>query len=716
MTAPVRARLEALARAWGVEPTYVDAFGTRHLASPESLVAVHRALGAPIERPEDATEALETRQREIWTCGLEPVTVVWEDTPAEALVRFPAGSAARLGGELVLENGERLAVEAETDRLTAVGSAELDGREIVAARLPLPRSPLGYHVLRLDRGVPAAESLVIHAPRTTYPIEPERGWGIFLPLYALRSSRDWGAGDLTDLRQLLRWTERQGGSLVGTLPLLAAFLDAPFEPSPYAPASRLFWNEAYVDPERAPGWRADVLDVLPPSTVAIAAERAALRQAPEVEMRRVLALKRELLDRLARRFFVGGGEQDPEFREFLATTPFLPEYARFRAAVELHGGSWRGWPERMRRAPLRPVDYGSERVAYHLFVQWAAERQLRDAVERADPGGAGLYLDLPAGVHPESFDTWRFREQFVSDVSFGAPPDDFFSEGQNWGLPPPHPERMREDGYAYERACLRHTLRHARALRLDHVMGLHRLFWVPEGAPVRQGLYVRYRQEERWAILCLESHRHRTAIVGEDLGTVPPEVREALEAHDTDGMYVVQFETRADGAEALCPVPPRSLAMLDTHDTYPFAAFWSGADIEDRRRRGLLDTTGATEERKRRQGLRAALGSWLGGMALFEGPPTGEKVLRATVAVLAVSPARTVMVNLEDLWLEPRPQNVPGTPATENWRRKARYRLEELLDLPSVQRVLGTLAHLRGDDARMSGGGKRSAETGERSG
>lgn len=698
------AALHELAEAWGVEPAYADAFGARREADPETVVAVLRALGAAVEGPGDAPEALGTRRRHVWTRPVEPVTVAWEGEGAEAIVRFPAGSPNAIRGELVLEGGERREVRADAGELVVAGSAEVDGREIVAARLPLPDDlPRGYHALRLEGGVPAAECLVIRAPRTTSPADSERRWGVFVPLYALRSDRDWGAGDFTDLGELVRWTERRGGQLAGILPVLAAFLEEPFEPSPYAPVSRLFWNEAYVDPERAPGWSDGVLEALPPGARRIAAERARLREMDDADLRGVLALKRDVLERLARRFFLEDGERHPDFAAFLDETPLVRDYARFRAAVELRGRAWGGWPDRMRRGELRPADYGSHAVAYHLFVQWVAARQLAAASEGGPSRSAGLYLDLPLGAHREGFDTWRFREHFALGAALGAPPDDFFGEGQNWGLPPPHPDRIRERGYAYERACLRHSLRYARTLRVDHVMGLHRLFWVPEGASAKEGLYVRYREEERWAILCLESRRHATTIVGEDLGTVPPEVREALEAHDTDRMYVAQFEARPDPQAALPPVPRRALATLDTHDTYPFAAFWSGADIQDRRERGLLDEEGAAAERKRRQKLRTALAAWLRGMSLYEGPPTGEKLLPATVAVLAESPARTVMVNLEDLWLEPRPQNVPGTPSRGNWKRKARHRLEELLDVPSAQRVLGTLTHLRGTAPVRSG-------------
>lgn len=699
--------LWALADSWGLQRAYHDAFGIRRVAGPESVVALLRALGAPLERPAEAGDALRARRRECETRRLEPATVAWEDEAPGARVRFRSDDPGRLTAELLLEGGERRELRLEAEELAPLGSVEVDGREVVTRRLPLPEDlPRGYHRLRLERGgEPGSESLVIRAPRRAHHGRPDRRWGVFLPLYALRTGDGgWGLGGYGGLRDLGSWTARHGGRLVGTVPLLPTWLDEPFDPSPYAPVSRLFWSEAYIDPERAPGWSPEVLDALPPGMDALEAERRALQEAPGVDWRRVMRLKREVLARLARRFFLARGERDPGFRAFLESTPLVREYARFRAAAEVRRSGWRGWPAPARDGELSPADYGADAVTYHLFVQWLAEGQLQEAAAPDGEEGAGLYLDLPLGAHPDGFDTWRFREHFALGASAGAPPDDFFREGQNWGLPPLHPERIRERGFAYTRACLRHSLRLSRALRIDHVMGLHRLFWVPEGAPASEGLYVRYPAEELWAIHCLESHRHATEVVGEDLGTVPPEVREAMEAHDVDGMYVVEFEVRADPERALPPVPRRALATLDTHDTYPFGSFWSGADIQDRKRRGLLDADSAAAEAERRQRLRGALAAWLDEMALLEGPPTGQKVLHAILAWLAASPARSLVVNLEDLWLEPRPQNLPGTPAEENWRRKARYPLDRLASLPNLGQLVRTLSRLRGGEGDVAPG------------
>lgn len=260
-----------------------------------------------------------------------------------------------------------------------------------------------------------------------------------------------------------------------------------------------------------------------------------------------------------------------------------------------------------------------------------------------------------------------------------------------------HPERIREEGYRYYRACLRHQLRHAGILRIDHVMGFHRFFWVPKGRDAREGTYVRYRAEEFYAILALESHRHRAMIVGEDLGTVPSPVRPAMARRGIRRMFVVQFALSTDPGKAMGRVPRGCLASVNTHDMPTFASFWGGKDIEERVALGLLDGKGRTEEKARRNALKRSLLSFFRGNGrLAESALGAERTLSACLAHLAESPAGTVVVNLEDLFGETEPQNMPGTwRERPNWRRKARYSLERLRDLPRVDRVLREVDRIR---------------------
>ena len=511
----------------------------------------------------------------------------------------------------------------------------------------------------------------------------------------MRAQRSWGSGDFSDLLALRDWVGKQGGSLVGTLPLLPTFLgelsdDAPFDPSPYAPVSRLFWNEFYIDVTKLP----ELMECREAQTLvsspAFQGEIRALQASSLVDYRRSMALKRKVLEELARKFFAARPERTIDFQNYLKARPTLGDYARFRAACDRQHTRWREWPERMQRGVLRAGDFDSDPEHYHLYAQWRAHEQLKSVSQQARNNGAGLFLDFPLGVHPDGYDVWRNQDAFALKANGGAPPDSFFPKGQDWGFPPLHPERIREQGYRYFIACLRHHLRHARFLRIDHVMGLHRLFWVPQGCEPREGVYVHYRAEEFYAILALESERHHALLVGEDLGTVPPYVRPAMKRHHLYRTYIVQYELTPNIRKPLPRVPTRSLASLNTHDMSTFRAFWEGADIQDRLKLGLLDQAGVRTERKARKALKQALVRYLRRKRrLRTKSPKAGTVLRACLAHLASDSRAPVMVSLEDLWSELQPQNVPGTrDERPNWRRKARFPFEVFSRMPQVVKLL----------------------------
>jgi 4-alpha-glucanotransferase len=278
----------------------------------------------------------------------------------------------------------------------------------------------------------------------------------------------------------------------------------------------------------------------------------------------------------------------------------------------------------------------------------------------------------------------HYADHFAKGVSVGAPPDLFFTKGQNWGFPPFDPDAIREHRHDYFRACVRHHMQHAGVLRMDHVMGLHRLFWIPEGGEAKDGVYVRYPEDELYAVLLIEASRTNTVIVGEDLGTVPVYVPRAMKRRGLRRMYVVQYEIKPEGDEPAGSPQPASIASINTHDMPTFAGFWAGRDIADRVDQGLLDESGAREERDKRDQMRQALTRFLTARGLLSSPAGNTfAVLRALLGFLAQSDAEVVLVNLEDLWLETEPQNVPGVP-DRSWRQKLRYCLEDLADEPAI--------------------------------
>ncbi len=695
-------QLYHLARLYGVQTAYYDVEHHRRQASTESLLAVLRSLGASVTTLDDVPSALRERQQSLWQQPLEPVATARGDEPLAMEVRLPASMAdAPLVGHLVLETGEQRDWKWQGAGLEVIDTAEVEETRYVVKRLPLPGGlPLGYHRFTLELPGRPVEALIIGAPIKAYtPPEGAQGrtWGVFLPLYAFCTQRSWGSGDLSDLEDLLAWVREVGGGVVATLPLLATFLDEPFEPSPYAPVSRLLWNEFYLDVTRVPELRKCPSAQAIMSSSSFQQELESLRGLPLVDYRRQMALKRWVLEELSRCFFVEASDRLDALHSFAKAHPVVEDYARFRATCEKRRASWQSWPSPLREGVLRHGDYDEEAKQYHIYVQWQAHQQFQALFGKARQNGQRLYLDLPLGVHPDGYDVWRERSVFATDISGGAPPDVVFTKGQNWGFPPLHPEKIREQGYRYIIAYLRHHLQHAGLLRIDHVMGLHRLFWIPEQMEASQGLYVRYPAEELYAVLALESYRNQAIIVGEDLGTVPPQVRPAMANHGLHRMYVVQYELASNHLRALRAVPANAVASLNTHDMPPFAAFWQRTDIQDRIELGLLDKTGAQTERRTRRATEKALVSFLRqrGWANNSSVET-QAILRSTLGLIGASPARVVLVNLEDLWLETQPQNTPGTRAERpNWRHKSRYAFEAFSRSPEVLETLQTLNRLR---------------------
>jgi 4-alpha-glucanotransferase len=379
-----------------------------------------------------------------------------------------------------------------------------------------------------------------------------------------------------------------------------------------------------------------------------------------------------------------------ELQAFMQERPEVASYARFRAQVEARGATWRSWPGREREG--RQGSDLDERARYHIFVQYMLHRQLSAF---AGTSRTALYLDLPVGVHGGGYDVWRYREQFSIGASVGAPPDQLFEGGQNWGFPPLHPQHSRADGHAYFAACLRNHLQYAKVLRIDHVMGLHRLFWIPDGADTRSGVYVRYPSEELIAVLSIEAHRAGARIVGENLGTVPAEVNEAMQRHRIMGMFVGQFAFTGKASAPLPRAGKGTLASLNTHDTPTFAGSLTGRDIDERERMGLLDKPAADKERAGRARLGKVLASYARRQGILKGK-LHARALEALLRDLARSQAEIVLVNLEDLWLETEPQNIPGvTDGYPNWRRQSALNLEQITRSRSIAALLRELVALR---------------------
>ncbi|HEX7153035.1 MAG TPA: 4-alpha-glucanotransferase [Thermoanaerobaculia bacterium] len=655
-------RLRELAQLYSIQITYDDASGKKRYASRESLEA---ALKMRIPDGASLDEALRLRKQEKWTRGVEPVLVVWGRMQPEFELRVPKQQAdGTLAWTLEPEDGSEM--RRGTVDLATMQTIEKEGDLVAKAIVLDDLFPHGYHTLRLELGGRTYETFVIAAPGKAFAPRA-KSWGVFLPLYAAHTSRSWGTGDVGDLLAYTDWINSIGGGVVATLPMLAAFSD---EPSPYSPVSRLFWNELYLDPTRLPEFDARDLD---------REEIERLQHSREVEYARSFREKRRVLEKMAGRFTPEG--------DYHAFANQARGYAEFRARQE-----------------------ETDSTNYHLYVQYRMAQQMSEVAVAARRAGQGLYLDFPLGVNPSGYDAWKYASHFADGISVGAPPDLFFTKGQNWGFPPLDPDKIREHQHEYFRASVRHHVTHAGILRIDHVMGLHRLFWIPSGGDAKDGVYVRYPQEELWAILMLESTREKCMIVGEDLGTVPEEVPRAMARHGVRRMHVVQYSMQPEGDEPAGTPPAQSVASINTHDMPTFAGWWRERDVDERLEQDLLDTKGAATERTTRESMRNALGHFLEQRGYLAGRrEDAMSMVEGTLAFLASSAAEIVLVTLEDLWGETEPQNRPGLPE-RSWKQKLRYGLEQTREDATVKRILRIVSERRRGAVKTQNLGTRPPE------
>jgi 4-alpha-glucanotransferase len=531
------------------------------------------------------------------------------------------GPAPTALGPLVVRRGSRAPVP-EPELVTEDrATLRLDGR--------LPRDlPLGYHLLRGD----GERTLIVCPPRCHLPASV-RGWGLSVQLYSLLSAASCGIGDLGDLRDLGRWASGLGARFVLLNPLHSALPGLPQEPSPYYPSSRRFINPLYLRVEGL----------------------AAVEPGARIDRDRVYEVKLAALEAAWRR--TRGGVEN-ELRSLRAERPGITGYATFCVLTERLGRPWHEWPEEYRHpsspAVARFARENRDRVRFHEWLQLLLDRQLAAAAGAR----AGLLADIAVGVHPDGADAWAFQDQLARGVSVGAPPDPFNAAGQDWGLPPFDPWRLRAAAYRPFVETLRANFRHAAGVRLDHVMGLFRLFWIPLGGGPGAGAYVRYPAGELLDVLALESVRARAYVVGEDLGTVEPEVRERLRRQRVLSYRLLWFEPGPPSQ-----YPEEALAALTTHDLPTLLGVWSGEDPMPEVRERLQRETGLGPE--------AAPG----------------EVVEAVYRLLAEAPSRLLGATLEDVaGMRPRP-NRPGTQEPDNWTLRLPVSLEELCADPLPRKV-----------------------------
>jgi 4-alpha-glucanotransferase len=534
--------------------------------------------------------------------------------------------------------------------------------------------PLGYHEL-LDSRTGATRRLIV-APAECHWPDNLPMWGWTVQLYSVRSADSWGIGDLADLRQIAHWSADLGASILCVNPLAADTPVLPQQASPYSPSSRCFRNPLYLAVGDVPSATA-----LPGFDEAMAAGRA-LNRGEHIDRDTVLRLKLQVLRAAWERF-----SADTAFDTYVAQQGALLEnFSRFCALAERHGRDWRVWPAEYRRPESPAVEHfakaNASAVRFHAWVQWQLDIQLGRAAAELP-----LMQDLPIGVDAGGADAWAWQDYLAGSVSVGAPPDMFNQLGQNWGLPPFVPHRLRAANYEPFIQTLRAALRGAGGLRIDHVMGLFRLFWIPDGMPASAGGYVHYPTEDLLAIVALESHRARSLIVGEDLGTVQPAIRRRLAAARILSYRLIWFEQKPPRT-----FPKQSFAAVTTHDLPTVAGLWSGQDEQHEIAAGLPPNTAGWNA------IRARLQEHT---QLSRQQPL-EEVIRHTYRLLGSARSVLRTAALEDAAAAPYRPNMPGVVAGwPSWSRPLPVGLEELERLPLTLQIAAELnASVKGDSTK----------------
>jgi 4-alpha-glucanotransferase len=742
--------VDELAALMGIEGEYADIWGEKHAASLEAKLLMLEAMGVEGESVQALEGELNRRRAQQWTRIGPSVWVVYVDMIRPLPIQIALGPEKeneRVQKECVEmrisvedEEGSLLHEKRLGPGLEAADSTVLDGIRYGRYLVEIP-SGLGVGYYRLGFEITSGQGRCLH--RVRLAICPEKAYlppvlqgegkaaGVQAALYGLRSRRNWGIGDFTDLKALVDWTaDALGGDIIGVNPLLSIHNRPPYNHCPYLPITRFFRNFIYLDVEAVAGFSDSPAIEEMFAQTDLEGRIEALRSSSEVDYESVARLKRRVL-REAFRSFLQRPEDDREraaFDQFLREQgDLLSLYGTFMALHEHFEAldpallGWRTWPPEY-HDPSSPAvkafrEAKKEEVMFHAFLQWETERQLKSVEDhcRAKGLAVGLYHDLPLAVDVNGFDAWLHQKMFAFTMSTGAPPDPFSPTGQDWGFAPPLPEALKEDGYAFFIRELRRNMRPESMLRIDHAMRFYRLFWIPESMKPSEGAYVRYPVDDLVGILLLESVRNKVVIIAEDLGTVPPEVRKIFARRGVFSYRLLYFEKdEKENFKAPSEYPEQALVSITTHDLPTFEGFWKGRDIEMRYRLGKFDSEERYQKEWRaREKDKAQLLSLFKAQGLLPEyhpldpahvPQVTPEMHYAVVGFVAKTASKILLINQEDIFRDDRQQNMPGTTwEVHNWMTWMRFSLEELKTDPMA---LGCTRMVR-NWIQMSGRGRR---------
>jgi len=723
--------IERLTQLHGIGASYHDFRNRPRPISLDSKLAVLAAMEVSASDARAVDAAISNHDTVHWMRMLPPVIVVTRGERATLGVSVPLDlKATSASWSIQLESDELRAGSCRLNQLSVVERGETEGRKFVRVELVLPQDlPLGYHqvTVTLDTGL-SGESRLIVAPDTCYepPIlqKGERVWGIAVQLYSLRSSNNWGMGDFHDLRDLIELSAPLGCGIVGLNPLHALMPANPAHISPYSPSSREFLNVLYIAIPQVPEFSACEAAMAHVKSAGFQAMLAELRSLDKVDYVRVAAAKfvvlRQLYEHFRTTHLTPGTPRADAFRKYVESRG---EPLRLHAIYDALDAHWRlqgpqywgwpSWPDEYREPASSSVEkFARERVQeveYFLYLQWLAEEQLSGAQQLATRRGMslGLYGDIAVGANPGGSETWANRHLYRLGASVGAPPDALALKGQDWGIPPQDPAELRSQLYEPFIVMIRNNMRAVSALRLDHAMTLFRLWWVPRGLSSAEGAYVHYPLQDLIAILALESHRNECVVIGEDLGTVPEEVHDAMEQYRAYHYKVLFFERSDDGVfKPPAEYIPHALATVTTHDLPTLRGWWEATDIGLRDQLNLYPSVEVREEVQRgREAERVAMMHALVAQRLWYWqsweplPSYSPALARAIHAYLGLSLSNIAMMQIEDLIGMPDAVNIPGTDKEHaNWQRKVTLRTDEIFGRDDVRDMLDAMDQARNGD------------------
>lgn len=705
---------------YGVETSYIDIWGGVHHANDHALKAILRAMGVKADTWEDCENSIREYQIRQAKRSIAPTLIYFEEHDhLEAMMTIPAEDEwETLQWKIVLEDGTEQSGIFKREHLPISEHFQVWDEAWQRFELYFPVSlPLGYHELRITGWNSQPEggsySRIIVVPRICYLTDGlqqgERYWGVNAQLYAATSTYNWGIGDFSDLKKLVDVTADLGGSIVGANPLHALHVGDIRGQSPYFPCSRAALHALYIDVGVVEEYQSSKKAQEFVATKEFQAKLKEQQKSDYIDYAAVMKLKMSALEYLYEEFRTAHLEKDTarakQFRAFVEDRDDIVTYALFEALQEFCGKGteeawgWHSWPEKYQN-PSNPAvaefhKANTERVEFFEYLQWIIDMQLLAVSDHAEEKGlgVGLYMDLALGARVDGAEAWAIQEVLARGVSIGAPPDFYNYEGQNWQIGAWNPHGLQDVYFEPFIKVLRESMRYAGALRIDHVMAFMRLYWIPEGYPSNEGVYVHYPLQDLVGIVALESHRNKCVVVGEDMGTVPAEIRRTMDERALLSYRVHLFTKSGNDYLHSEAYPRNALVVASVHDSPTLKGFWHSKDIHLKKQIGLLSSDAAGREfntrAKEREGLVHALRRE--GIDVPAADVHGEFSYELNMGMhrfLARTPCMFQLVQLEDLAEQEEQVNVPGTyEEYPNWRRKVRVSLEDIAERPVVQYI-----------------------------